>query len=606
MLPTFLTNPNPNIYLTGTYATIDIETTNINKGSAVIKNNRILYTSIKFSDGTRLSLEGDEVFLSRHLDKLCSVDFIIAHNAKFELQWLLRAGIELNKAIVFDTMIAEYVLAGNRKWPLDLDSVTRKYGGSGKAGFISAMIAAGICPSELPKNRLHSYCNIDVDETEKTFLAQRALLSIEGLLPIFYTRCLVTPMLADIGMIGMHLDKDRVYEIYTKYVAEHRDLVSKLDKITGGINMASPQQVAEFLYGELGFKELTDRRGNKIRGKPSKKFPEGNPKTDEETITQLKCTNKRQREFIELKLKESELRKKITTYLELFIEACEEHDCLLHGSINQTITMTQRLSSSKPNMQNFDRKLKKVFNSRNPEWKVRSNDYRQLEFRVAALLAQDKQAYEDIVHELDIHSYTASIIFNKPYEYIVANKESIPEVKGWRQDSKEHTFKPLYGGESGTPEEQRYYKAFKEKYKSITELQDGWVAQCQDKGWFRIPTGLIYYFPDTRLTNSGYITNSTNIKNYPVQCIATGDIAPMGAVFLWHRMKDLGLKSFIINIVHDSVENEEAPDEHEVMGNLVHQALSKDIVPYFKQMFGMDINYPLDIDTSLHTHWGED
>ena len=589
-LPWFLEEPDPEVYFSGSALIVDMETTNLDKGTAVNPNNRLLYTSVSF-DGELINIYGDEFELSNYLDLFYSAGFIVAHNAKFELQWLYRAGLDLTKVIVYDTMLGDYVRAGNRHWDLDLDSVALRYGGSIKDPFIKGLMQSGVCPSTMPTQRLAAYCDNDVANTEKIFYAQRDILRSEGLLPVMYNRCMITPLLSEIGMLGMHLDAERVKEVHDGFVAEHLSLIKRLDEITGGINMGSSQQVGEFLYGKLGFSELKDRKGNVLRNKPSKRFPSGAPKTDEDTILSLKPKTKIQKEFLKLKLEESKLRKKINTYTESFMRACQENNSFIHGQIHQSVTRTQRLSSSKPNQQNIDRTLKRVFNSRHPGWSIRSNDYRQLEYRTAGILAQDEEVLRVIEADEDVHQFTADTL------------TKAGQTTG-RQEAKGHTFKPLYGGTSGTKAERAYYEAFKLKYKSITRMQDAWVFECLETGKYRIPSGLVYYFPDTEMQSSGYITNNQSIKNYPVQCIATGDIAPLGAVCLWHRMKSLNLKSFIINIVHDSTENEEAPDEHDVMGNLSVQALSRDIVPYFKQLYNLDLNYPLEIESKVNTHWG--
>ena len=78
-------------------------------------------------------------------------------------------------------------------------------------------------------------------------------------------------------------------------------------------------------------------------------------------------------------------------------------------------------------------------------------DYSQLEFRVAGFLANDEMVLTDVEAGTDVHSYTASVIGCT------------------RQEAKAHTFKPLYGGVSGTEDQQRYYRAFKDKYRGVTE-----------------------------------------------------------------------------------------------------------------------------------------
>lgn len=584
-LPNFITHPNPDIYLSENYLVFDLETTNKNKGDARVGDNRIIdmYCYSNRTDDEILDIEELK-------EELFKVDFIVAHGAKFEIKWLIRSGVDVSKLLFYDTLLGEFVLAGNRQWPLDLDSVSKRYGYSGKESLVSKMIKAGVCPSEIPFSVLHEYCIIDVHMTHEVFKKQRIILKEKGLLPVSFIRNISTPVLADIEMEGMYLDRDLVVDIHNESQARYMELSAVLDELTGGINMASPHQVAAFLYGELGFEELKDRRGNFIRGKPSKAFPEGNPKTDEDTIVALKPKTKRQKEFLVLKLEESKLRKKISAYTKRFVEACENSGRILYGNLNQSIAQSHRLTSSNPNLQNIDRELKKVVTARNPNWKIRSADYKQLEFRAAAVMAQDKQAYKDIVDGVDIHGVTALTIYGE------VNKDT-------RQEAKAHTFKPLYGGTSGTKAEQKYYALFKEKYAGISAMHDAWIGEVVRTKQLRTVTGLIFYWPNCDYTSSGYIVNNESVRNYPIQMFATADIAPTGVCLLWHELKARGLESFIINEVHDSVILEEAPNESEEVGNLLEKCLSKDIVWFFRKLINFDINYPLEIEQKSMTNW---
>lgn len=589
MIPSFITTPNIELYRTNNYLVFDIETTNKNKGDAREKENRIIcgdcYSSIS---GWTHFTDIREIF-----PLLDEASLVVFHGGKFELKWLICHSYPVNKLFTYDTLLGDYVIAGNRNWDLDLDTCCKRHGIKGKIGVVSKLIKAGVCPSEIPYSLLKEYGRQDVKATLDLFLIQREQLFKDDLMKVFYLRNILTPVLADIEMKGMFLDRKFVHEIHTEAVGEHAQIRMQLDDITGGINMASPQQVAHFLYEELGFDEIKDRRGNPIRGKPSKQFPLGTPKTDEDTIELLKPKNKRQRDFLKFKLEESKLRKKISAYTTRFTEACENTECMLYGTLNQSVAGTHRLTSSNPNLQNIDRKLKRAITARKKGWKIRSGDYKQLEFRAAAVLGQDKQALEDILNGHDVHSYTSQVLTD-------AGQPTN------RQDAKAHTFKPLYGGTSGTTAEQTYYKAFKEKYPEITATQDKWVEEVLRTKSLKTITGLRFYWDDTGYTNSGYIVNSTAIKNYPVQMFATADIAPLGVCLLWHELKERQLNSFIINLVHDSVIVEEDPDEDEVVGNLLERCLSKDVRGFMNTLIKFDINYPLDVDQKIGTHWDWD
>lgn len=600
VFPEFISNPDPDIYLSENYWVVDLETTNIEKGRAVLTDNRVLYVAMYHPKKGWYRSIVNEVTLSEIEDKLFSADFIVAHNAKFELQWFYRAGIDISKLLVFDTMIGEYCLAGNRNRKLGLDDTCMRYKCGRKHGFISAMMSAGVCPSDMPQEAMHDYCKNDVQITHDLFRKQLPLLEEANLLPVVYTRCIYTPVLSEMEMHGLHLDKELVNEIHKETVEEHISILSELDSITGGINMGSAPQVAEFIYNVLKFDELKNRRGQPIRNKPNKKFPEGQPKTDEDTLTKLRPKNKKQKRFIELKKKESKLRKKITTYTNKFVDACENNNNMLYGSINQCIARTHRLTSSKPNLQNLDRMVKKVIKARSKGWKIRQNDYDQLEYRVAGFLAQCPVTLSCVKKGEDPHYLSASMLFEEEFTSLAPDSSAYKEL---RNKAKEDTFKPLYGGQTGTPKQQAYYKEFMNKHTGIQEWHNEIIDIALETDELVMPTGLKFYFPGTNYSSSGYVNNSRNIKNYPVQSFAA-EIASIGTTLLWHCMKAAELKSFIINAIHDAALIEQHPKENKIMGNFSEFAMSNLVIEYLRAVYGIEYNFPLTIEGEVGTHWG--
>jgi DNA polymerase I-like protein with 3'-5' exonuclease and polymerase domains len=123
------------------------------------------------------------------------------------------------------------------------------------------MIEAGICPSEIPEKRLLDYCQRDVELTDRVFNDQRTIMEGTRLLPVVFTRCITCIVLADIERHGLNLNREAVEEEYAKTLAQSREILGKIDDFTGGINPKSPKQVGEFLYDNLGFKEIEDFRG---------------------------------------------------------------------------------------------------------------------------------------------------------------------------------------------------------------------------------------------------------------------------------------------------------------------------------------------------------
>lgn len=281
----------------------------------------------------------------------------------------------------------------------------------------------------------------------------------------------------------------------------------------------------------------------------------------------------------------------IETYLKTFVEGIENFvgwNSILHPRFMQTATSTGRLSSREPNFQNQPRAktfpIRKVIKSRFKNGKIMEVDFAQLEFRTAVFLAQDKQGMEDIKNGVDVHQFTADIIGVS------------------RQDAKAHTFKPLYGGVSGTDDEKKYYTEFLNKYKQIKEWHDKLEYDAIATKMITLPTGRQYSFPDAKRMPWGSSNYSTQIKNYPVQGFATADIVPLACINAYELMKQKKVKSLLINTIHDSIVADVHPGEEEVMAEILSQA-TRGVKESMKSMYNIDFNVPLDIEIKIGADW---
>ena len=281
----------------------------------------------------------------------------------------------------------------------------------------------------------------------------------------------------------------------------------------------------------------------------------------------------------------------ICTYLHTFVNGIKSsvgENNLLHPKFMQAVTATARLSSRDPNFQNQPRgqtfPIRKVIQSRFEDGKIMEIDFSQLEFRTAVFLAQDKQGMEDIKNKIDVHQYTADVIGVS------------------RQDAKAHTFKPLYGGTTGTEEEKRYYKRFAEKYKEITEWHKELQTEAITYKQIKTPTGREYAFPYAERMPWGGSSYSTQIKNYPVQGFATADIVPLACIKIYELMKEQKVKSLLINTVHDSIVADVYPGEEVVMGKIFKQGTAS-VIPALKEYYGINFNIPLDTDLKMGYNW---
>jgi DNA polymerase-1 len=291
--------------------------------------------------------------------------------------------------------------------------------------------------------------------------------------------------------------------------------------------------------------------------------------------------------------------------LEFFQGVCESYHGTFLGNFNQAVTQTHRLSSSGKRIQtrfgergaqfqNMARAFKRLFKASADDRVLVEADYRQLEFVAAGEVSHDPQVKADVTSRFDVHRYTASQMKNKPMESITDDE---------RQDAKSRTFKPLYGGQTGTPAEQRYYAAFREKYRVLTETQHGWLQTVLSEKELRTASGLVFYWPDTRVQPSGYITNTTSIFNYPIQSFATADIVPIGLVHLFWRTQGADLR--IINTIHDSVIADVHVENLDFYREHVAEAFTLDVAEYIERVYGRTLWIPLGGEIKSGTHWAD-
>ncbi len=653
MLPKFLTDLDPKIFIGNNYVVVDFETdtSHGDYGHPVHKDNRLLMACWRLGPGHPWMDEVDRFETACHwggelnqaelLEAIEAADFIVAHNAKYELGWLKRMGMDLHKILAYDTKLGEYVLLGNlaagsteqgvRPHSTDLDTACRRRGLPIKDPVVDTMIGNGINPVRIPRPWLQGRCHQDVETTEQVFLSQRSELQARGLLPVQYTRCLLTPVLADIEQEGMAVDSEAVKAEYDKYSSKLADLSSQMDKLTGGINVRSAPQMAKFLYSKegLGFKELTNKRGVPKRNAPSKQFPDGQPKTDNDTLDALDGKTAKQKEFLELRKELGKVQAVLSKNLEFFRGVAEEYGGVFYGEIHQTKTATHRTSSSgmpmtfqtqkdesgvpitrRVQFQNFPRLLKKLLRAKREGWLIGEPDGSQIEFRVAAVLGNDEQAIADITDpNFDAHLLTASVLHNCSIAEVKAEKIEAAKADrdDWRQLAKPDTYKPLYGGKYGTPEQERYYAYFRNRYRGISETQERWVNEAVETKRLSTPWGLVYHWPTARRDSRGRVNVESAVDNYPVQALATAEIVPVAVVYLWHRIaaKRLDSRIRIVNLVHDSAPSEIHPDVVEEFKELAQQAFTHDVYNYLDKVYGLQFDrVPLGIGLKIGTHWG--
>lgn len=612
MIPWYLNSPGYECYNTdlADVWTLDLETTNTEFGDPRLPENRVVLGTLRGTGGQYETFMGQEALQDR-LQELASLGgdvILVAHNAKFELGWMLTLGVDTSRWLVWDTMLAEYVIAGNRRVPLDLGSVSRRYGYKAKDPVVDQLIMGGICPSAIPEKWLRERCERDVETTYQVYLAQRAFFDANRALGnVFFTRCILTPVLAGIERNGMYLDRDRVIEEYDSTVYKLAEIREKLQPIVGDYKLRGPK-FAEFLYDHLKFEELRNHRGEPLRTAPTKRYPAGTRRTDGDTIEALVARTREQKEFRKLYTEYNRLDSLLTKNLRYFNEVITSRGGVMLGNIHQSRTVTHRTASTghriqladgnfaSTQFQNMPRAYKRLFRARDEEYVFIEPDGSQIEFRAAGQLAQDPQVCKDVVNEADIHRYTASVLKNKPESEVTKEERTL---------AKPDTFGPLYGKVRGTPAQVRYFEAFKAKYHKIAETQESWVQSVLRDKKLVTPWGLVFYWPDTRMERSGFITNSQKIYNAPIQSFATAEVIPIATAYTYWLLRARNARAKIVNLVHDSLPMECHKDDVDIVRDVVLESFFTRTYTYLETVYGIEMTIPLGVGFTVGTHWGE-
>lgn len=434
------------------YVVLDVENT-IKPGFATNPDNQLVLACwyVVTPEGcVRKWHFGDEYDQQELLADVAAADFVVAHNAKYEAQWLKRCGFDITNLLTFCTMVGEWVILGNNpsRKALDLDGVALRRLGRKKDQLGKNLIRKWkVCPSLTPKSWLLHYCMDDVDLSYEIFLQQRRELEPLGLWHIALTRNLVIPALADIELQGLQLNADAVRAEYAKQLEIQETIAQQLDVITGGINLNSPQQVTKLLFTKLGFAPPKDAVGRPIV------TPTGAPSASEEAIGRLVAVTPDQKKFVELYKKYNKATTLLTKNLNFFNRVVQHLGGVFYGTILQGRTGTHRLASGgvevqfpgekglskAPQLQNIPRQYKKLLVAHDDNYVVMEADGAQLEFRVGGDLGQDAVIKYDIEHGVDIHALTREVMRSKKHP----DFEGLNDKEA-RQEAKPFTFQPIF------------------------------------------------------------------------------------------------------------------------------------------------------------------
>jgi len=336
--------------------------------------------------------------------------------------------------------------------------------------------------------------------------------------------------------------------------------------------------------------------------------------TDKGTLSQLRCKNKKQKLVKKLLAERSKLTKALSTLDgkdpkddKGLIKKVQSDGCL-HSQYNQTVARTGRLSSKSPNGQNLPREgTSPIKESIVPRYDfIVAGDLSQVEWRAAAFLSQDNRMLDEIYHGFDPHEDNAINIFEAD-----PKDRGTKKFKEIRTISKIVSFRLLYGGSAYgfylDPKMPNYSKSkwegivrkFYEKYPGLQAWQEKNISTVyRNGGWLRNPTGRIFYFDKG---SKGY--DIRQIKNYPVQSMATADIMKLAMCVFYKQYRALNVQSKVIGQVHDSLIFDVVENELPIIAKLC-VAVFGDLPKYIERIWGFKFNVPLGGDIEYGKNYG--
>ncbi|KAA8669107.1 DNA polymerase I [Clostridium sp. MT-14] len=488
----------------------------------------------------------------------------ISYDVKSPCSILHRMGIKLSK-IKFDIKIAAYLIDSSKS-NYELLDIIKEY--------------TAVDISEEDKD-------IFVKETaalEKVYSVLRQKIEEGNMEKLLYeVEQPLIPVLASMEYEGFKVDRNRLLQQEDKFKLE-------IDKVQNQIyslaeeefNINSPKQLGKILFEKLDL--------------PVIKKTKTGYSTNAEVLEKLKGKHP----IIENIMYYRQLTKLYSTYIEGLKTVIEEDD-KIHSSFNQTVTTTGRLSSTEPNLQNIPikyemgREIRKIFVPDNEECVILSADYSQIELRVLAHIADDKNLISAFINHSDIHTKTASEVFKVPIDEVTPVQ---------RSNAKAVNFGIVYGiGDFSLSkslnisrkEAKLYIDTYFERYPNVKLYMDNIVKEARENFYVTTIMNRRRFIPEIKSSNKIVRALGERLAmNTPIQGSAA-DIIKIAMVNVYRRLEKEHLRSKLILQVHDELILNVYKEELERVKNIVKMEMEN----------VLDLKVPLEVDINMGSNWYE-
>jgi DNA polymerase I len=510
----------------------------------------------------------------------------IGQNIKYDITILKWAGIEVQGAL-FDTMIAHYLIDADSRHGMDVLSETYlNYKPISITELIGAKGKNQGNMKDVPVEKVSDYAAEDADITFQLYETFKPLIKDIEAEPLFHQ--VENPLiyvLSDMEKEGVLIDKEVLHTYSGQLESDIKTLEKAIFEKSGAkFNLNSPKQLGEVLFEVL---KLDDK---------AKKTKTGQYKTDEDILSKLAQTH----EVPQLVMDYRQLQKLKSTYVDALPTMINPNTGRVHTNFRQAVAATGRLSSDGPNLQNIPiktergREVRKAFIPR-PGNLLLSADYSQIELRIIAHLSNDAAMIEAFKNKIDIHTATASKVYQVPLE----------EVDGtMRRNAKAVNFGIIYGqsafglsqslGISRT-EAKEIIDSYFTQFAGLKTYMDNIMNVAREQGYVETILGRRRYLRDINSANQtvrGFAER--NAINAPVQGSAA-DMIKKAMIDIHAAMKKEKLQSKMILQVHDELVFEVVEKEMDIMKKMIPELMENT----------MKLNVPIVAEVGTGLNWLE-
>lgn len=561
----------------------DIKAEKVIKCEEIKSQTKTFYIPLKHSNITN-QLDFDKVISL--LKPLFENDTIrkITFDAKNEYNILRNVGINTN-GIIFDNLLASYVKDSQKKHDLDIQAM--EHLGHSITPFASFDKKNPLKFEEAPLENAFTYASDEIAvilELSKFWINN---LSDKELEFTYNVEVPLTFVLADMEYNGVSIDEQYLVSLTESMNEELSRIESKIfDLAECSFNINSPRQVGEILFVKLGLK------AKKKRGK-------SNFSTNAAVLEELA----QEYEIARLILEYRSYAKLKSTYTDALPALIDAKDKRIHTTYNQTTTVTGRLSSSNPNLQNIPirteegNKIRNAFVAKDSEnGLILSADYSQIELRLLAHISGDEHLTNAFKSGEDVHSITASKVFNVPLDKV---------TKEMRYKAKAVNFGIIYGQskyglakalEISNADAEMFIEKYFATYPKVKAYMEATIQLAQEKGYVETIFGRKRYLLSELSSSNAMIREFAKRAaiNQPMQGSAA-DLMKIAMIDFSRKLKENNLKSKMIIQVHDELVVEVYKPELEQIKQLIKESME----------LGQPLSVPLVVDINVGETWKE-